>query len=124
MGFWDDVKRFFGGGEPRGTDPIESAVRAHMIEWMERGRQFSPVNITDALRRGGHDVAHDTVADVKAAVAELSGAGKVGLVGYCWGGSVAWVAAVRAGLDCSVGYYGGRIIDFVGETPTCPVIGP
>lgn len=70
MGFWDDVKRFFGGGEPRGTDPIESAVRAHMIEWMERGRQFSPVNITDALRRGGHDVAHDTVADVMDALHE------------------------------------------------------
>ncbi len=60
--------------------------------------------------------------DVKAAAAELGDAGKVGLVGYCWGGSVAWVAGVRAGLDCTIGYYGGKVIDFVGEQPTCPVM--
>lgn len=60
--------------------------------------------------------------DVAAAAAALGDASKTGLVGYCWGGSVAWVASVRAGLDCAIGYYGGKVIDFVGEQPACPVM--
>src|SRR5829696_7441374 len=40
-----------------------------------------------------------TMLDVDAAVAEAKKAGKVGIVGYCWGGTVAWVAAAQtAGL--------------------------
>ncbi len=50
-------------------------------------------------------------------------AGKVGIVGYCWGGTVAWMAAARlAGLSCSVCYYGGGIPNNAGEKPKCPVM--
>ncbi len=63
-----------------------------------------------------------SLEDVKAVTASLKGGGKVGLVGYCWGGSVAWLAACRDGLDCSVGYYGGKIIDFLDEKPNCPTM--
>ena len=37
-----------------------------------------------------------TLLDVDAAVAAVKSAGKVGVVGYCWGGTVAWVAAARS----------------------------
>lgn len=51
-------------------------------------------------------------------------AGRVGIVGYCWGGNVAWVAAARVdGLACSIVYYGGRIADWIGESPRVPVLG-
>ena len=63
-----------------------------------------------------------SMADVKATAASLKSEGKVGLVGYCWGGSVAWLAACRDSLDCSVGYYGGRIVDFLDEEPNCPTL--
>lgn len=64
----------------------------------------------------------DAVSDVSAAVAALSGM-TVGVVGYCWGGSLAWLAATRiAGISASVGYYGGQIKDFRDETPQCPVM--
>jgi carboxymethylenebutenolidase len=47
--------------------------------------------------------------------------GTVGTVGYCWGGSLAWLCATRLGLP-SVSYYGARSLPFVDETPQAPVI--
>ena len=65
----------------------------------------------------------DAIRDVAACVAEAQRAGKVGIVGYCWGGTVAWVAAARvAGLACAVPYYGGSIPNFADEQPRCPVM--
>ena len=63
-----------------------------------------------------------TVLDVKAAAGRLAPAGPVGVVGYCWGGSVAWLAACRLSLACAVGYYGGHIIEFNDERPRCPTM--
>lgn len=59
--------------------------------------------------------------DIKAAAEHIAGHGKVGAVGYCWGGSVAWLCATRLGLP-SVGYYGGRTAAFVDEQPQAPVM--
>jgi carboxymethylenebutenolidase len=65
----------------------------------------------------------NTMLDAEAAIAEAKKAGKVGIVGYCWGGTVAWVAAARlAGLACSVPYYGGGMPGFIGEKPKIPVM--
>ena len=65
----------------------------------------------------------NTMKDVAAAVASAKHAGKVGIVGYCWGGTVAWVAAARVpGLACSVPHYGGSMPNFIGEKPKCPVM--
>lgn len=61
------------------------------------------------------------VADVAAAFDAADGA-HVGVVGYCWGGSVTWLAATRLQPAAAVGYYGGQIIDYVGEQPRCPTM--
>lgn len=66
----------------------------------------------------GFDKALDIV---QAAAQALAPAGKVGTLGYCWGGSVALLAALRLGLP-SVSYYGGRNIQFLDETPKAPVL--
>ena len=64
-----------------------------------------------------------TLLDVDAAVAAAKSAGKVGIVGYCWGGTVAWVAAARtSGLAASVPYYGGGIPTFAEEGPKIPMM--
>ena len=64
-----------------------------------------------------------TLLDVEAAVAEAKKAGKVGIVGYCWGGTVSWVAAARtAGLACSAPYYGGGMPGFIVEKPKIPTL--
>jgi carboxymethylenebutenolidase len=63
-------------------------------------------------------------ADVSAAAEALKtgGAGKLGIVGYCFGGSVAWMGATRTKyFSGSVCYYGGQIAAFAEEKPNCPV---
>jgi carboxymethylenebutenolidase len=47
---------------------------------------------------------------------------KVGAIGYCFGGTVAWLAATRLGAAAAVGYYGGRIANYSNENPACPVM--
>ncbi len=69
------------------------------------------------------DLAWDgAVSDIGAALTALSGEGKVGVVGYCWGGSLAWLAATRLGPACAVSYYGGQIVQFKDETARCPML--
>jgi carboxymethylenebutenolidase len=64
------------------------------------------------------------VTDTRAAVEQLKKAGvKVGVVGYCMGGSMAWLAATRIpGVAAAVGYYGGAVAEFADESPRCPVL--
>lgn len=65
----------------------------------------------------------DSLKDVQAAIDALQPAGKVGIVGYCWGGSLAFLAAARlSGLACAVGYYGGMIAAHKDERPRVPTI--
>lgn len=62
--------------------------------------------------------------DTQAAVNEAKKAGKVGIVGYCWGGFVAWMASAKvSGLSCAVPYYGGGILDNADIEPKVPVMG-
>jgi len=57
----------------------------------------------------------DIEATIKAARAELGGEGKVGLVGYCLGGRLAFMAACRTDGDAFVGYYGVGIDNLLSE---------
>ncbi|WP_350017014.1 dienelactone hydrolase family protein [Rhodanobacter sp. IGA1.0] len=59
--------------------------------------------------------------DVASAAESISSAGRIGTVGYCWGGTVALLAALRLGLP-SVSYYGARNLPFLRETPKAPVM--
>lgn len=61
-------------------------------------------------------------ADVGAAVARVSATGPVGVVGYCWGGSLAWLAANELPIAAAVGYYGGQIHQFRDREPQVPTM--
>jgi carboxymethylenebutenolidase len=65
----------------------------------------------------------DIVASVAALRARPECTGKVGAIGFCLGGLLAWLAAARAGVDAAVGYYGVGIEGFLGEMDSvkCPV---
>ena len=56
----------------------------------------------------------DIEAVIRAARSEIGG-GKVGTVGYCLGGGLAYLAGTRTDADANVGYYGGPIAGFLGE---------
>lgn len=64
----------------------------------------------------------NTFADLQAAIEFASQAGKVGVIGYCWGGSVAYVAACRFPIGAAVSYYGTRTQNYLNEQPRCPVL--
>ena len=61
--------------------------------------------------------------DAQAAVNEAKKAGKVGIVGYCWGGFVVWMAAASVpDLACAVSYYGFAVTNRIELQPGCPVM--
>jgi carboxymethylenebutenolidase len=63
-----------------------------------------------------------TVADIEAAAKALPAGAKRGIVGYCWGGTVAWWGATRTPLfAASACWYGGGIAGTRTEVPHCPV---
>jgi carboxymethylenebutenolidase len=69
------------------------------------------------------------VLDIEAAAQAVGHAGKVGIVGYCWGGTAAWVAASRsaggdrgADITCAVSYYGNAITTVMDDRPRIPMM--
>ena len=65
--------------------------------------------------------------DIQAAIdhAASSSGGKVGIVGFCWGGLLVWRAAcLLKGLSAAVAYYGGGITaeEEIARQPKCPVM--
>ena len=65
----------------------------------------------------------DAIKDAEAARKHVEGAGKVGIMGFCWGGALSFKAACNVnGLACAVAYYGGAIPSMIAEKPKCPVM--
>ena len=66
----------------------------------------------------------DAVKDVDAALqyAAKETGKPAGVVGYCYGGTLAWLSATRLAPAAAVGYYGGHIARFAGEKPRVPVM--
>jgi len=60
--------------------------------------------------------------DIQAAADHVKSAGKVGVVGYCWGGQLAFLAAARLRIDAAVAYYGGGIHQQLAHIPRVPVM--
>jgi carboxymethylenebutenolidase len=87
-------------------------VADHDAAGLEEGRKYAMAN-----------GAANPVSDVQACVDYLKARGPVFLVGYCYGGSVAWRSAAEvSGLAAASCYYGGRIKDIVDLKLKCPVI--
>ncbi len=69
--------------------------------------------------------APGVMQDIQAAIDHAAQAGKVGVVGYCWGGLLTWrTACTLRGVAAAVPYYGGGVTtpDEVARTPQVPVM--
>jgi carboxymethylenebutenolidase len=83
---------------------------------------YSPDEIAHARSYLGNLNFDLMMKDIEAAVSNLKGVGPVGIVGYCMGGTAAFLAACRVnGLSAAVSYYGGMIGKFADEKPKCPL---
>jgi len=90
--------------EPDLTNPYDDAGS-------RRGKELSAI------------IDHDqTVLDVSAAIDRVRIAGKVAIMGFCFGGTVTWLASCRCDLDAGIAYYGSNMCDYPDEQPNCPVI--
>lgn len=107
QGFWTIAPALFDRAERH----VELGYGA---EERKRGVQLaSQVGLDAALK------------DVQAAMEHaggLPGQKKVGALGYCFGGTLAWLAATRLTPAVAVCYYGGRIAEHAAEAPQCPVL--
>lgn len=65
----------------------------------------------------------NTLADIQAAIDHASAHGRVGVVGYCFGGLLTWLSACELnGVAAASSYYGGGVAGEAGRSPKCPVI--
>jgi carboxymethylenebutenolidase len=100
-------------------------VAPALFDRVERGVEmdYSPASI-ERGREFAMQVRKDALKDVAAALdfveAETGRPGAV--VGYCFGGTLAWLAATRLELTAAVSYYGGMVAQYADETPHCPVL--
>jgi carboxymethylenebutenolidase len=120
FGLNDHVRGVCEGYAEDGYAVVGPALFDRVVKGVELGYQEDDLSRGRELRGAlGWD---QPLLDIRAAVDAVKGAGKVGVIGYCWGGSLAWLCATRLGVDAAVCYYGGQIADFVDESPRCPVM--
>jgi carboxymethylenebutenolidase len=102
------------------------AVAPALFDRLERGVELKYEGedmqkaMSLAKRLNMDDLLKDTAAAIEYARRETGK--KTGVIGYCLGGSLAWLAACRMNVDAAVGYYGGYIPQHAGEQPKCPVM--
>ena len=101
------------------------AIAPALFDRVRRGYEsgYTPLEIQAGVALMQKVSWDDALKDVSAAVEAVAHAGKVGVVGYCWGGAVTWLAAARIpGLAAAVPYYGGAIPSLNSEQPQCPTM--
>ena len=100
-----------------------ATVAPALFDRAERGVDlgYGPDDIARGRDLRGKVTDAAAMADIEAAAGALGGK-KLGIVGYCWGGTIAWWGATRSRrFAAAVGWYGGGIAATRTETPHCPV---
>ena len=93
-------------------DRIEKNVSLNYDEHgISKGRNLKELCDKDALK------------DIEASISVVSSAGKVAVIGYCWGGSLSWrIGCEASNLSASICYYGGDIPKLKDLEPKCKVL--
>jgi carboxymethylenebutenolidase len=101
------------------------AVAPALFDRYERGVDlgYTPPDIARGRQLKGLARTDAALLDLAAARDSVASIGKVGVIGYCWGGYLAWIAAARLpGFAGAVPYYGGGMTEAIAEQPVCPVM--
>tara|TARA_B100000029_G_scaffold443163_1_gene462042 strand:+ start:196 stop:864 length:669 start_codon:yes stop_codon:yes gene_type:complete len=104
-----------------------AAIAPALFDRVERGVELGYDEQKDFDK--GLDIAfqklkiEDALVDIQAVAQELDKHGKVGVVGYCFGGLLTWLSACRLnGISACSAYYGGGTVNHISESAKCPVI--
>jgi carboxymethylenebutenolidase len=101
-----------------------ATVAPALFDRYERGVDigYTPEDVARGRALKGRAQTDAALRDIAAARAAVTDAGRVGMVGYCWGGYLSWMSAARIpGFACAIAYYGGGMPDAIAEQPRCPV---
>lgn len=120
---------------------IDRYVRADVSRWAKMGYEAIAPSLFDRREwsfTAEHDpagiqagLAHARATPHDQALADIAACrdflktrgGKVCVVGYCYGGSLAWLTATRVdGIAAAASYYGSMVKQFAAEKPKCPVL--
>ena len=84
---------------------------------------YSPDEVANARKFVGNPDWAAMLLDTQAAIDAVKAVGPVGIVGFCLGGSIAYVAATKlSGLSAAVGYYGGAVVRFADDKPKAAIV--
>ena len=86
---------------------------------------YNPTDASRGMKIANQIGMENALKDVAAAITHVGSTlqgKKVGMVGYCFGGTLAWLAATRLNPHAAVCYYGGRIAQYAAEVPRCHVM--
>jgi carboxymethylenebutenolidase len=101
-----------------------NAVAPALFDRTEKGFEcgYTPDEIANARKFVANPNWDAMLKDTQATIDDLKKEGPVGIIGFCMGGSIAFLAATRlSGLSAAVAYYGGQIAKFADEKPKVPL---
>ena len=100
-----------------------TAIAPAFFDRIRRGIElgYSPPDIQEGRGYMQQLKLEDTVRDMGAAIAVVRNSGRIGTVGFCWGGAMSYVAACELPIACAVVYY-GNASRFADRQPKCPVL--
>lgn len=116
---------------------VNAGMRAMCDDWAQRGfhaicpdifwRQQPGVELTDKTpTEWDHAINYMNGFDAELGIKDLQstvnlartlGGGKVGTIGFCLGGKLAFMMAAHSDADCNISYYGVGLVEMLGDVP-------
>jgi len=113
------IRSVVDGYAEAGYTAIAPALFDHLETGVELG--YDQAGMQKGIALIGELGFERALEDVASAAEAIKSAGKIGVVGFCWGGSVAYLAAIKLGLP-AVSYYGGRNTQLTGLQARAPLL--
>ena len=123
FGVNDHIKQVCDGYADQGYDAIAPALYDRIERNFDSG--YSPDGFGSAIKNMQETGFDTPILDAQACIDFLRdrASGQIGIVGYCYGGAITWLAAARCeGLGAAAAYYGTGILQFPDAQPRCPTI--
>lgn len=100
-----------------------TAIAPSLFDRIRRGISlgYKPDDVQEGVGYMQQLQPEQTLKDVAAAAAVVRHSGRVGTVGFCWGGALSYLAACELPIACAVVYY-GRAHNYAHLKPQCPVL--
>jgi carboxymethylenebutenolidase len=99
------------------------AIAPCLFDRVKRGVEldYSPASVDQGRGYVAQLKEPQVLADLTACINVVRRNGPVGVVGYCWGGSLAYLAACELPVRAAVSYYGTRVAQLLDRRPRVPV---